>query len=446
MLRRRSILAAATTAVVTPSTLLLAGCGGGERSLPAPAPLASVALKFPVDYYAHTNPPTEWWWHTGTLRSGSRVFGFEINAASFEKDGIAFSQISLADVANNKYYQSTSVYLPPLNFNAATWAEHDPTKDWSVQLGNPASAFSAIQVVNPGQGYTSAPTVTISGGGGILAFGTAVIDAQGHVTNVLVASPGLGYTSLPTVTLTGGGGTGATARAVPTYITMRAPAADPTRNLEVKALVTDDATGTPVSFDLNMSQEGPPLIVWGTGVNEGAGSAPPLQRNNYYYSFTNLRSSGTITIGSEKLPVTGVTWMDHEYGAFGSSQHPVKWILEAMQLDNGWSISNYTVEVPVLNKPAKGKATILAPDGRVWYVDTIVTPFGRTWTSPQSGRTYFMEIRVDISDFDASLTVTSLIEAQEFTGTAPVYEGVASAVGVFLGARVTGTAWNEQAL
>lgn len=66
---------------------------------------------------------------------------------------------------------------------------------------------------NNGSGYTSAPTVSFSGGGGTGAAGTAVV-TNGVVTGINITAPGTGYTSAPTIALTGGGGTGAAATAV----------------------------------------------------------------------------------------------------------------------------------------------------------------------------------------------------------------------------------------
>lgn len=59
-----------------------------------------------------------------------------------------------------------------------------------------------------GDGYTSAPVVAFSGGGGSGAAGTAVI-SNGRVTGVTITAPGTGYTSAPTISFTGGGGSGA---------------------------------------------------------------------------------------------------------------------------------------------------------------------------------------------------------------------------------------------
>ncbi len=65
---------------------------------------------------------------------------------------------------------------------------------------------SGIQIVNPGAGCTSAPTVSITAGGGSGATATAVIDSVGQqVARVTITNAGTGYTGNPTVTLSGGG-------------------------------------------------------------------------------------------------------------------------------------------------------------------------------------------------------------------------------------------------
>lgn len=72
-----------------------------------------------------------------------------------------------------------------------------------------------INIVDGGSGYTSIPTVTITGGGGTGAAFTAVVDIQlGKIVGVDLVSRGTGYTSVPTVTVTGGNGSGANLQAV----------------------------------------------------------------------------------------------------------------------------------------------------------------------------------------------------------------------------------------
>jgi len=61
-----------------------------------------------------------------------------------------------------------------------------------------------------GSGYTTAPTVSISGGGGSGATGQAILNAQGQVIDVVITNPGSGYTSAPSFTF-GAPGNGTTA-------------------------------------------------------------------------------------------------------------------------------------------------------------------------------------------------------------------------------------------
>ncbi len=81
---------------------------------------------------------------------------------------------------------------------------------WSE--GHCCSRVSVVRVDNPGSGYTSPPDVTFSRGfGGIRATGTAVLESGG-VAAVSLTKRG-SYTSAPSISFSGGGGSGAAATA-----------------------------------------------------------------------------------------------------------------------------------------------------------------------------------------------------------------------------------------
>jgi hypothetical protein len=63
-----------------------------------------------------------------------------------------------------------------------------------------AGKVSAIKVTTPGFGYTSTPTVTLSGGAGTGATAVATI-VNGEVTAVTITAQGTGYTSAPSVAI-----------------------------------------------------------------------------------------------------------------------------------------------------------------------------------------------------------------------------------------------------
>lgn len=68
-----------------------------------------------------------------------------------------------------------------------------------------ANGIYTIALTSGGTGYTTAPSVTISGGGGTGATAYATVSG-GAVTAITVTNSGDGYTGTPTVALTGGGG------------------------------------------------------------------------------------------------------------------------------------------------------------------------------------------------------------------------------------------------
>lgn len=101
----------------------------------------------------------------------------------------AFGQIVLPTVRNGRKYRCVQAGLS--------------------DAASPATVVAA-SVTNGGTGYTSAPTVSLSGGGGSGGAAIALLTA-GVVTAVVITNKGSGYTSAPTISFTGGGGSGAVA-------------------------------------------------------------------------------------------------------------------------------------------------------------------------------------------------------------------------------------------
>ena len=125
----------------------------------------------------------------------------------------------------------------------------------------------------------------------------------------------------------------------------------------------------------------------------GMGDRRARQRRAFttnYYSLTDLAAKGTITLKGTAHDVTGVVWMDHEYGGWGAS---VKWYWQSMILDNGVRIMGFTgatPEIPV-DKPLDGSATIQMPDGSEFLEPITMTPHEPIWTSETTGNRYFIK-------------------------------------------------------
>lgn len=115
-------------------------------------------------------------------------------------------------------------FAPPSTFtnpDMTVWQSqyiliNDPTSGYSAWNGTvfvrQGGVSPVITITNGGSGYTSAPTVSITGGSGSGATATATIGTP-QVTAVNVITGGTQYGPAPTVVFSGGGGTGAAATA-----------------------------------------------------------------------------------------------------------------------------------------------------------------------------------------------------------------------------------------
>ena len=137
---------------------------------------------------------------------------YTVNAE--ESDGYIWKYMyTLSGTTTDKFL--TNTFMP-----VQTLGSDDGSLQWDVQDNAVDGAIYRIKVTNGGSGYTSAPTVTITGDG-TGAAATATV-SNGEVTEILIdtdvnglftGDEGSGYKQA-NVTITGGGGSNATARAV----------------------------------------------------------------------------------------------------------------------------------------------------------------------------------------------------------------------------------------
>jgi hypothetical protein len=137
--------------------------------------------------------------------------------------------------------------------------------------------IASINVANGGTGYTTAPTVTITGGVGSTSQPTATAALSYYVGSITVTNPGSGYTVAPIVHFSGGGsGSGATA----------------TANIITAATIT-----YPVAY-INVTNQGngytstPPVTISG-GVGSGAAATA-----NVLLSTLTTYSIASITVNT----------------------------------------------------------------------------------------------------------------------------------------------------
>ena len=83
---------------------------------------------------------------------------------------------------------------------------------WNNWYNNRTLTIKSATIVNNGTGYTTTPTITVTGGGATTqALLSARINNSGQIIDIVVVDGGTGYTTTPTITITGGNGINATA-------------------------------------------------------------------------------------------------------------------------------------------------------------------------------------------------------------------------------------------
>jgi len=88
--------------------------------------------------------------------------------------------------------------------NSEIWTK-DP---WAQWFNNYLLYLESVTITKSGYGYLVAPVLEVSPPttpDGITATMTAIINSQGQVVNIVVTNPGSGYITVPTITITGGG-------------------------------------------------------------------------------------------------------------------------------------------------------------------------------------------------------------------------------------------------
>ena len=168
----------------------------------------------------------------------------------------------------------------------------------------------------------------------------------------------------------------------------------------------------------------------------------------YYYSHTDIELSGTVTVNGVSHPVTGTTWMDHQWGDFTTQN--IGWDWFSLNLDDGSDLMVSVVWELDGGKHIETYGTYVPSDGfPAVYIpgdDVTLEPTG-TWASAETGGEYPMGWRLLIDSLDIDLTLTPVMREAEFplAGFVPIiyWEGAVEAEGVRSGAPVSGRGFVE---
>jgi predicted secreted hydrolase len=201
-----------------------------------------------------------------------------------------------------------------------------------------------------------------------------------------------------------------------------------------------------VAVDLSLHATKPPVIHGENGVSrkgEGRGHA------SHYYSLTRLATEGTLTLQGRPMAVTGVSWMDHEFGSTQLNADQVGWDWFSLQLDDGTELMLYLIRKADGRPDPYSAGTWVGPSGESVLIrqPEFSVEVLEHWTSPRSQSTYPIKWRIRVPKLGLDVTVTPAFADQELdTGksTKVIYwEGAVGAAGAVQGRAVKARGYVE---
>lgn len=164
---------------------------------------------------------------------------------------------------------------------------------------------------------------------------------------------------------------------------------------------------------------------------------------SYYYSFTNLVTSGSIVDHGQTISLTGSSWFDHQW--FNYLPGTVAgWDWYAIKLDNGSQVMLYFLR-DWTGTVVQKVGTLVNPDGSTVAlpVSALTDTATGSWYSSRTGYTYSSGWNIGIPG--AQLKITPRLLDQEMNlPPLPVYwEGACTVTGTLNGRPITGKAYTE---
>ena len=166
------------------------------------------------------------------------------------------------------------------------------------------------------------------------------------------------------------------------------------------------------ALELQAASQKPPVLHQGTGLVD-LGRAG----ETYYYSRTWLDVSGTLTADGQEREVSGIAWMDHQWGEFSTA--PLGWDWLSLQLDDDSELTVSLVWDSGDHSPIINYGTYVPPDADWVHLDDediSWMPIG-SWASPATGAEYPMGWELEVKPLALAITLTALQEDSEFKGS-----------------------------
>ncbi|MEW6187568.1 MAG: lipocalin-like domain-containing protein [Thermodesulfobacteriota bacterium] len=190
----------------------------------------------------------------------------------------------------------------------------------------------------------------------------------------------------------------------------------------------------------------PPLVHGLDGVSQ---KGPKPGQASHYYSLTRMKTEGYLTRKGKRIPVQGLSWMDHEFGSNQLAENQVGWDWFSIQLNDGTDLMLYQLRQVQGQVDPRSSGTLMLAGGKSRHlpVERIKIRTLKSWKSPRTGAVYPAAWEILLPENDLKLELTPLINDQELVtskSTGVTYwEGAVEVKGIHRGRSVEGKGYVE---
>ena len=201
-----------------------------------------------------------------------------------------------------------------------------------------------------------------------------------------------------------------------------------------------------LALRLRLIPEKPPVIHGADGVSRKGVAAGEA---SHYYSLSRMRTQGALTLSGADIPVTGQSWMDHEFGSNQLSDAQIGWDWFSLQMADRTELMLYQIRRRDGSIEPTSGGTWINPDGTSVPLARnaiVVEPLG-SWQSPQSGARYPARWRITVPSVRLTVEILPTIPQQELVTRASTqvtyWEGSVTVKGKREGSSVSGLGYVE---
>jgi predicted secreted hydrolase len=204
---------------------------------------------------------------------------------------------------------------------------------------------------------------------------------------------------------------------------------------------TLQASDSSYGLALGLHALGPPVLNGERGLSVKS-DAPGAA--SYYYSIPRLEARGELTVAGRTRTVSGLAWLDREWGSGSLGPHQQGWDWFALQLADGSAVMFYNLRDAGGAPDPHSAGTWIAPDGstRSLSAKDVRIDIEDHWRSAH-GDVYPSRWRLRVAPLALDLTAVPVLADQELDATPRYWEGEVQAAGTREGRAVAGEGYVE---